>query len=220
MIDACVIKLGGSLLDLPDLVQRFEAFRVAFVTGPVLLVVGGAESAELVRTFDRQFKLGEERGHWLAVRAMQFNAHVVAAVLPGAVIVRDEMEARAAWQRGQLAVVEPVAWLEKEEAAGFGVPHRWTFTSDSIAAHIATRIQAAKLILLKSALPAPGRGDCGPSCAAGLGIVDADFPLAAKDVPAIELINLRHEALAIAAPATATAAAPATATAGVRCVLR
>ena len=43
MIDACVIKLGGSLLDLPDLVQRFEAFRVAFVTGPVLLVVGGAE---------------------------------------------------------------------------------------------------------------------------------------------------------------------------------
>ncbi len=201
----CVIKLGGSLLDLPDLVARFEQFRAALIDGPALLVVGGAESAELVRAFDRQHHLGEERGHWLAVRAMQFNAHVIAAVLPQAKMAHDVSEAKAAWNENKLAIVEPLAWLEKEEAIGFGVPHRWSFTSDSIAAHIATRIAAARLILLKSTLPP--RGECGPACAAGLGIVDADFPLASKDVPAIELVNLRHESLATDAAAA-------------RCVLR
>ena len=205
MNDLCVLKLGGSLLDLPDLVERFQFVREAIAPGPALLVVGGAESAELVRQFDQQFQLGEECGHWLAVRAMQFNAHVVSAVLPLSTIVCDVVEAQEAWSRSRLAVVEPLAWLQKEERDGRGVPHRWSFTSDSIAAHIATRLAAARLILLKSTLPP--RGQCGPDCVAGLGIVDADFPAASKDVPAIELINLRHAALATDAAA-------------VRCVLR
>ncbi len=43
--------------------------------------------------------------------------------------------------------------LEREDAIGVRVPHRWTFTSDSVAAHIATRVGAEKLTVLKSTLP-------------------------------------------------------------------
>ena len=49
---------------------------------------------------------------------------------------------------------------------------------------------ATCLTLLKSTLP---KGECGPACAAGLGIVDEDFPEASKGVPAIELVNLRSQ---------------------------
>lgn len=184
-----VIKLGGSLLDVPDLVARFESFRAAEVGGAAgLLVVGGAASADVVRFFDRQFNIGAERGHWLAVRAMQFNAHVIAAVLPGCRLVCDEAEARAAWSSQLLAVVDPLEWLTRDEARGIAVPHRWSFTSDSIAAHLATQLKAARLTLLKSTLP---RGECGVGCLAGLGMVDDDFELAAREVPVIEVVNLR-----------------------------
>jgi aspartokinase-like uncharacterized kinase len=188
MKDVHVIKLGGSLLDLPDLVGRFEAFRAAEAGGAALLVVGGAESAEVVRFFDRHFNIGEERGHWLAVRAMQLNAHVVAAALPGCRLVVDEAAALAAWAAGLLAIVDPLEWLLREEAAGIAVPHRWSFTSDSIAAHLATRLKASRLTLLKSTLP---RGDCSAGCLAGLGIVDGDFEEASQAVPIIDVVNLR-----------------------------
>ena len=87
-----------------------------------------------------------------------------------------------------MAVVEPWDWLSHEAADGVHVPHRCTFTSDSIAAHVATVLGAEKFTLLKSMMP---QSECGLECAAGLGIVDEDFPEAAKTVPAIELVNLR-----------------------------
>lgn len=71
---------------------------------------------------------------------------------------------------------------------GVTIPHRWSFTSDSIAAHIATRLDAAKLTLLKSTLPA---SPCDLAEAGRLGIVDADFAAAAAGVPRVELVNLR-----------------------------
>ncbi|MEX2214354.1 MAG: hypothetical protein WD768_09520 [Phycisphaeraceae bacterium] len=193
-----IIKLGGSLLDLPDLVARFESFRTAQVTGPALLVTGGAESAEVVRYFDKHFHLDEEQGHWLAVRAMQLNAHLVAAVLPASRIVCDEGEANAAWAAGAMAVMDPLEWLRREEARGVCVPHRWSFTSDSIAAHVATQLRAQRLTLVKSRLPAGGpnpgplpKGE-GVEHAAAEGFVDRDFPQASAMIPSIDLINLRH----------------------------
>jgi hypothetical protein len=76
----------------------------------------------------------------------------------------------------------------REESEGVAIPHRWTFTSDSIAAHIAARMGAGRLTLLKSTLP---QSECGPACAAGLGLVDADFPEASAGLPSVELVNLR-----------------------------
>jgi 5-(aminomethyl)-3-furanmethanol phosphate kinase len=189
--DIHVVKLGGSLLDLPDLVERFDAWRAAELGPRGLLVVGGGAAADVVRDFDKAFRLGEVTSHWLAIRAMQFNAHCVAAVLRDVVIAGDQDACDTAWRGGKLAIVDPLDWLSREAAAeGVHVPHRWTFTSDSVAAHVATRIGAAKLTLLKSALPP---SDCGLACAAGLGIVDEDFPAAAAALPGVELVNLRSQ---------------------------
>lgn len=185
-----VVKMGGSLLDLPDLLERFAAWRRDELGGRGLLVVGGGEAADVVRGFDKAFNFNEEKAHWLAVRAMQLNAHCMAAALPACRLVTNMIGCEIAWRAGDMALLKPMAWLEREHTEGIRIPHRWTFTSDSIAAHIAVRTGAGKLTLLKSTLP---KGDCGPQCAAGLGVVDEDFPQACKDVPRVELTNLRQQ---------------------------
>lgn len=186
-----VVKLGGSLLDLPDLAGRFEAFRGVNMTGHRgVLVVGGGDAAQQVRRLDLAHKLREDIAHWLAIRAMQFNTYTVAAVLPRARLVADSHECLGAWSGDDLAVVDPLAWLEDEHRNGVTLPHRWSFTSDSIAAHIATRLGAQRLTLLKSTLPESPRDI---AAAADRGVIDPDFAQASSGIPQVELINLRTQ---------------------------
>lgn len=185
-----VVKLGGSLMDLPDLPARFARYRAMWGDGPMLLVVGGGCSADVVRELDRLHQLGDHDGHWLAVRAMQFNAHCMARVLAGCAMASLPGDCPAIWQCGKVAVIDPLAWLDQEKRLGVALPQRWAFTSDSIAAHLAWRLGAAGLTLLKSTLPDT---PCDAATAARLGVVDAHFPLIRPHLKEVELVNLRAD---------------------------
>lgn len=203
-----VIKLGGSLLDLPDLPRRWSAFAAAFLIGRPLLVVGGGRAADTVRDFDQRFDLDETAGHWLAVHAMAFNARLVASVLTHAKFTSTRSQMLAAWQENGVAVLDPITHLEAAEQEGRGVPHRWSYTSDSIAAHVASSFHAVRLTLLKSTLPdSPNEIDglVDTKDVAEAGLVDACFPDASRDVLSMDIVNLRHDS-----PSSAAA----------RCVLR
>ena len=187
-----VIKLGGSLLDLPDLPERFEAIASKWRGRYLLLVVGGGRAADLVRACDDLFGIEETQGHWLAIRAMQLNTHVAASIFPGwrGRIVTDVAGCARAWRSGEVALVDPLIWLEREEVRGITTPHCWTFTSDSIAAHIAARLRAEYLTLLKSTLPT---GPLDIDRATACGLVDPEFATASRDLGSMEVINLRAD---------------------------
>src|SRR5262249_50947889 len=80
-----VVKVGGSLYDLPGLGARLRAWLERLPSREVLLVPGGGPAADVVRDLDRLHRLGEEAAHWLALRALSVNARFLAALLPGAV---------------------------------------------------------------------------------------------------------------------------------------
>ena len=69
------------------------------------------------------------------------------------------------------------------------LPHSWDVTSDSIAAHLAGRLGAAELVLLKSALPGDG---ATPEELAATGFVDRHFPQVLGSY-AVRIVNLRSE---------------------------
>lgn len=190
-----VVKLGGSLFDLPDLRERLAAYRSAEMGSEAMLVVGGGEAAESVRRFDRLHGLDASAGHWLAVRAMQLNAMMLAAVLDRVRVVGDPETCRAAWANAELAIMEPMAWLEAEEAAGVHVPHHWQFTSDSIAALAARRLEAQRLTLLKSTLPTTLAAEVDQTItleqARRAGVVDEALPEAAAGLASVEIVNVR-----------------------------
>lgn len=179
-----VIKIGGSLLDLADLPKRIASLVCEPRTA---IVVGGGAAADLARRWDQLHNVGETVGHWLAVRAMQLNTYMLAAVLDDARIVESVEQCGEAWRHGRIAMIDPVAWVTRFDEQ---IPRRWTFTSDSIAAHVAAMLDADCLLLAKSTLPP---GECDLVRATELELVDPEFEDAAAGLVRIELVNLRAQ---------------------------
>ncbi len=94
-----VVKLGGSLLKAPELVERVR--ELATLVPGALWVVGGGEVADVVRDWDARFSLGDERAHRLALAAMDFNARLLEELVPGFQRVCEVAEAKAVVDAGK-----------------------------------------------------------------------------------------------------------------------
>jgi aspartokinase-like uncharacterized kinase len=192
-----VIKVGGSLLDWPELPRRLRAFldaRRRVVQGErAALIAGGGPAADLVRALDRIHGLGDEVAHRLALRALDLTAFLLAALLPGSLPV-DRIEAISeAWNAAVIPVLAPRRILSEIDRSGRDhLPASWDVTSDAIAARIAVHLKADRLILLKSAPLPPGatRDD-----ASRLGLLDPMLPEVARALARVEYLNLREPAL-------------------------
>src|SRR6185312_432391 len=97
-----VVKVGGSLFDLPDLGPRLCDWLQRHAPREVLLVPGGGPAAELVRTLDRTHGLGEESSHWLALRALAINAALLAALVPGSCVIDGLDLAELVWEQNRV----------------------------------------------------------------------------------------------------------------------
>ena len=186
-----VVKVGGSLLDMPDLADRLRGFLESLSTRQLILVVGGGPGADLVRQRDRHEDLDDDKAHWLAVRAMSFNSFLIEALLEGSAVVSSIAQCRATWAEGHIPSLDPHSFLAADETSGAAaLPHRWTVTSDTIAARIARVSLANELVLLKSvSWPA----DANLSAAAEQGVVDEHLPRELQRAPAlrVRVENLR-----------------------------
>jgi aspartokinase-like uncharacterized kinase len=185
-----VVKVGGSLLDLPDLADRLAAFLASLAHLRVMLVIGGGPAAELVRHHGHD-QLDEEQSHWLAVRAMSFNSFLIEALLPDSVVAANLAQCQSAWMVGRIPIVDPHSFLVSDDASGSTVlPHSWAVTSDSIAARVANACAAQELVLLKSvSWPA----DSDLKSAARQGVVDEHFPFEVGRSAGlrVRIVNLR-----------------------------
>lgn len=170
-----VVKVGGSLFDLPDLKTRLAAV-LGSITDSLLVVAGGGPAADVVRDYDRIHRLGDESAHWLALRACSLNAALLAQLLDLPVTVDVPAQASR-------AVVDLHAFALADEQSADHFPHHWDVTSDSMAVRVAARAGAGKLILLKST----------PGDWTEQGVVDAFFPIALERTPglAVTCRNLR-----------------------------
>jgi 5-(aminomethyl)-3-furanmethanol phosphate kinase len=141
-----IVKVGGSLFQLPDLGPRLHCWLDRLGARPVLLVPGGGASADVVRTLDRVHGLGQEAAHWLALQALALNARFLAELVAGARIVADGMALAA----DEIAILDAHAFARADEGQPGCLAHSWDVTSDSVAARCAVRCGARRLVLLKS----------------------------------------------------------------------
>ena len=152
-----VYKLGGSLFDLPGLRERLaDALRP---DPRPLIVCGGGAAADAVRGWDRVHGLGEKAAHRLACESLGLTARFVSELL-GAALVGSRDAAGAAWARGRVAVLDTPRFLECEEPRDpHAPPHSWATTADTLAAWVARRWPAGRLVLWKSCDARPGAVD-------------------------------------------------------------
>jgi aspartokinase-like uncharacterized kinase len=187
---SCVIKLGGSLLGLPDLRERLDRFLAGIARPRPILIAGGGAAVQLVREWDRLYRLGEEASHWIALRVLSTNTRVVAKILPDRLIVVDSPEdCAAAWRHDRVPIYDSYYFVsEIDDVSHNPLPREWRVTSDSIAARMAVTFGAPELILLKSVTIPDG---CDVEEAARQGWVDPWFPVVARHIGRITTRNLR-----------------------------
>lgn len=149
-----VVKLGGSLLSLPDLDERLQRLFAVLET-PALVVPGGGGTADIIRRLARQYQLSPHASHDAAVAAMGFNAGLLARTGKTLRLIHDpsDLHPTAAGQRVPILDVYQClhAGLAEKTRA---LPNQWTVTSDSIAASLANEFGYSHLLLLKSCEPA------------------------------------------------------------------
>jgi aspartokinase-like uncharacterized kinase len=175
-----VVKVGGGL----GRGAGDDALRALCTTlgelgerHPLLVVPGGAWFADTVREADRRFALLATTSHHMAVLGMEQFGLLLSELIPGAER-STELHAR----HGRTTVLLPAA-LSLE-----GLPASWQVTSDSIAAWVAGRAGAGRLVLVKEVdglfADWPPRGEPLPSltvaevAALRPGGVDAYLPTA------------------------------------------
>lgn len=161
----CLVKLGGSLLDLPDLSLQLDRLAER-LNQPLILITGGGRLADEIRRLDAIHRLSPLQAHRLAVGSMSLSARLIAELWPRA-IFHDSLEQQRASlaqlhspapseRSPHLVEIWDVAEILVETLAGNTSPSLdcdWTLTSDSIAAILAQAWGADRLILLKSAPP-------------------------------------------------------------------
>jgi 5-(aminomethyl)-3-furanmethanol phosphate kinase len=134
-----VVKIGGGVgADaLPALCATVGELAERH---PLLVVPGGAGFADAVREADRRFGLRAGTAHRMAILGMEQFGWMLSDLIPGAVR-STELRATA----GRATVLLPAA-LPLD-----GLPESWDVTSDSIAAWVAGRAGAERLVLVKHA---------------------------------------------------------------------
>jgi 5-(aminomethyl)-3-furanmethanol phosphate kinase len=185
-----VVKVGGSLYDLPDLGRRFRQWLIG-LKADVVVVPGGGRTADAVRELDHWQNFGEEMSHWLALRALSLNAHFLASLLFPSTLA-------GGWQgfsvppRGIVPVLDALSFMQEDEERPDHLPHTWDVTGDSVAARFAIVSGARSLVLLKSVTIPP---EMSWAEASQLGLVDVMFPrLIERAGPGlrVEAVNFRE----------------------------
>jgi 5-(aminomethyl)-3-furanmethanol phosphate kinase len=164
-----VVKVGGGLGDdaLPGLCAALGELGRRH---RLLVVPGGARFADAVRDADRRFGLRAETSHRMAILGMEQFGWLLGDLIPGAEL-RSDLASDAA---GRTTVLLPAA-LPLDE-----LPASWDVTSDSIAARVADRAGAGRLVLVKAIDDLHGRTRLTVAELAALrpGEVDAYLPTA------------------------------------------
>ena len=143
-----VVKLGGGVLTSVDVLDAvLSALHAAAQSHSLLIVPGGGPFANVVRDVDRRLGLSDAAAHWMAVLAMDQHAHLIADRLASAELVTEPREIAGAIDARKIPVIAPFRWLCDADP----LPHSWNVTSDSIAAWVAGRVGARRLVLVKPA---------------------------------------------------------------------
>jgi aspartokinase-like uncharacterized kinase len=175
MTNRQVIKLGGSCLSNPRLVEDLDRLVGQWAKHQNFVVVGGGKCIDAMRDLSDRFVLDQAAMHWRCVALLRTSFEVVSELMPAWHRVEHAAEV------AELLARPPIAgtWLVAVDTfyhagiTGDAIPPTgWETTSDSIAAYLARLSGADQLLLVKSC-PITTRD---PSQLAAAGIVDQAFP--------------------------------------------
>jgi aspartokinase-like uncharacterized kinase len=143
-VDA-VIKIGGSLAEDPERLRALCAKLGEFAKKYAIIVVpGGGRFADVVRDFGQRFTLSSMVSHRMAILGMDQFGLLLCQIIPDSCATYLLSDAKQLSEIGVVPVFLPSRLMFKEDP----LENSWDVTSDSIAAYVASRLHAAKVLLV------------------------------------------------------------------------
>jgi aspartokinase-like uncharacterized kinase len=140
-----VVKLGGSLATDALLPQWLELLA-QLGGGRVTIVSGGGAFADEARRLQGRWRFDDLAAHNMAVLAMAQTAYQLHAMDPRLQLAARKSDIRRVLRNGHTALWLPFE-LQREEA---DANTNWDHTSDSIALDLARKLNAERLVIVKS----------------------------------------------------------------------
>ena len=133
-----VVKIGGSLFPnyAIDLAKQLED------TGSVI-ILGGGEFANLIRSYDEEIHFSQEVNHWTAIDCMDILAKLVNDKVESVKLAYSLKEVIEISDEGFTPIFVVSEFLRTEDPFECS----WDVTSDSIAAYVANALNANLLIV-------------------------------------------------------------------------
>lgn len=183
-----VVKLGGSVARDAELLPLWLELLAEHGGGRVIVVPGGGVFADEVRAAQRQWRFDDRVAHNMAVLAMAQTAMLMQGLNPALQPALNEQQIRQTLRRLRPALWVPLELLRQtpDELTN------WDVTADSLAVWLAKRLNAERLIVVKSCEVPEGSDEDGHDwpALAEAGIVDRSFAGFALGAPfPIGLVN-------------------------------
>jgi 5-(aminomethyl)-3-furanmethanol phosphate kinase len=171
-----IVKIGGSLAQDPLLPVWLEQLS-ALGGGRVVIVPGGAGYADAARLAQNAWQLDDLAAHNMAILGMGQFAFMLHGMCPELVLASDERELERTVHSGRVALWMPLELLRRE----VDELTNWDVTSDSLSLWLANRLNAERVILVKSCPVTPFDLPANWDALAAAGVVDRRFPTMAAD---------------------------------------
>jgi Uncharacterized archaeal kinase related to aspartokinases, uridylate kinases len=144
-----IVKLGGSYAFSSDLQGWLAA--IASNAGDIVLVPGGGPFADAVRSAQPRMGFDDDAAHHMALLGMDQYGRALAALNKRFTPAASIAGIRRALRAGNVPVWSPTEMVLKRN----DIPRSWEVTSDGLAAWLACRIGARRVLLIKHVDPPP-----------------------------------------------------------------
>lgn len=144
-MNATVLKVGGSLALYPEKLRALcTQLSLSSKKHRLIVVPGGGEFADVVRSLDKRFSLSCNTSHRMAILGMDQYGLLLADLIPDSVAVGKLDEIEYFLDMGKLPVLLPSNLMFREDP----LENSWDVTSDSIAIYIAGRLHMSRVLLV------------------------------------------------------------------------
>jgi aspartokinase-like uncharacterized kinase len=140
-----VIKVGGSLAEKPATLKTL-CNRLSEIAKKhsIIVVPGGGKFADAVREINQQYTLSADAAHRMAILGMDQFGLLLSQIIPNSCATYSLNAAKQLSKRKAVPILLPSRLMFKENP----LEASWDVTSDSIAAYVASRLKADKVILV------------------------------------------------------------------------
>lgn len=139
-----VLKVGGSLAEDPNkLTNLCQELTLLAKNHRIVIVPGGGKFADAIRKFEETYDLSDIAAHKMAVLAMDQYGLFLSDITPDS-NVSYLLEETSNLMKGKLPIFLPSQLILSEDP----LENSWDVTSDTIAAYIAGKLNAQKVVLV------------------------------------------------------------------------